>query len=142
LGSSGGWWLKSTGFYDCVCQLRQVDLEAFFFSQVVATLLKPTASGFQPNGTNKLSPIYLSHTAKIASHTRFPISLLTDQHNQLVSFQAAFERPEWTLTFGDHNITIQFHLMQVSASFLSSFRRQTLNLVPKSVFLFFWCFSL
>ncbi|KAJ7359970.1 hypothetical protein DFH08DRAFT_801726 [Mycena albidolilacea] len=40
--------------------------------------------------------------------------------DRLISLQAAFVRPEWTLVFVDHNVMIQFHLMQVSASFLPS----------------------
>ncbi|KAJ7700953.1 hypothetical protein B0H16DRAFT_1902854 [Mycena metata] len=41
-------------------------------------------------------------------------------HGCLISLQAAFVCPEWTLVFVDHQVFIQFHLMQLSDSFLPS----------------------
>ncbi|KAJ7017454.1 hypothetical protein C8F04DRAFT_1156071, partial [Mycena alexandri] len=38
---------------------------------------------------------------------------------RVISIQAAFVRPQWTLVFVDHNVMIQFHLM-LSQSFLPS----------------------
>ncbi|KAJ7754068.1 hypothetical protein B0H16DRAFT_1833192 [Mycena metata] len=49
----------------------------------------------------------------------------------LISIQAAFVRPEWTLVFVDHNVMIQFQLMQVSESFLPS------DLTPTSKVIFY-----
>ncbi|KAJ7323306.1 hypothetical protein DFH08DRAFT_969375 [Mycena albidolilacea] len=40
--------------------------------------------------------------------------------NRLISIQAAFIRPDFTLVFVDHNVMIQFHLMRMSDSFLPS----------------------
>ncbi|KAK7001646.1 hypothetical protein R3P38DRAFT_3326957 [Favolaschia claudopus] len=45
---------------------------------------------------------------------------------QLISIQAAFIRPKWTLVFVDHNVMIQFHLMRLSDDF------QPADLNPKS----------
>ncbi|KAJ7185883.1 hypothetical protein C8R46DRAFT_1289221 [Mycena filopes] len=39
---------------------------------------------------------------------------------RLISLQAAFVRPKWTLVFVDHNVMLQFHLMQASSSFVAS----------------------
>ncbi|KAJ7020491.1 hypothetical protein C8F04DRAFT_1196534 [Mycena alexandri] len=48
--------------------------------------------------------------------------------DRLISIQAAFIRPEYTLLFVDHNVMIQFHLMQMRAAFTSR------DLVPTSEF--------
>ncbi|KAJ7035751.1 hypothetical protein C8F04DRAFT_1341690 [Mycena alexandri] len=48
--------------------------------------------------------------------------------DRLISIQAAFIRPEYTLLFVDHNVMIQFHLMQTRAAFTSR------DLVPTSEF--------
>ncbi|KAF8190357.1 hypothetical protein K438DRAFT_2018693 [Mycena galopus ATCC 62051] len=47
---------------------------------------------------------------------------------RLLSLQAAFIRPEYTLLFVDHNVLITFHLMQMAPSFTSR------DLRPGSVF--------
>ncbi|KAJ7490481.1 hypothetical protein FB451DRAFT_1361348 [Mycena latifolia] len=36
----------------------------------------------------------------------------------VISIQAAFIQPIWTLVFADHNVIIQFHLMQFSGNFV------------------------
>ncbi|KAJ7754054.1 hypothetical protein B0H16DRAFT_1833154 [Mycena metata] len=49
----------------------------------------------------------------------------------LISIQAAFVRPEWTLVFVNHNVMIQFQLMQVSESFLPSDLTPTSKIWPR-----------
>ncbi|KAJ7479662.1 hypothetical protein FB451DRAFT_1239519 [Mycena latifolia] len=39
-------------------------------------------------------------------------------HEHLVSIQAAFIRPKWTLIFVDHNVFMTFHLMQARRPFI------------------------
>lgn len=52
----------------------------------------------------------------------------------LISIQAAFIRPKWTLVFVDHNVMIQFHVMQASHTFEPS------QLAPgSSVCIYFAC---
>lgn len=38
--------------------------------------------------------------------------------DRVISIQAAFIRPDYTLVFADHNVMIQFHLMRVTDSFV------------------------
>ncbi|KAJ7180197.1 hypothetical protein C8R43DRAFT_941880 [Mycena crocata] len=40
--------------------------------------------------------------------------------DRIISIQAAFIRPDWTLIFVDHNVMIQLHLMQMSSTFTSA----------------------
>ncbi|KAJ6556765.1 hypothetical protein DFH09DRAFT_1164444 [Mycena vulgaris] len=42
------------------------------------------------------------------------------KEGHIISIQAAFIRPKWTLVFVDHNVLITFHLMQASPAFLPS----------------------
>ncbi|KAJ6469536.1 hypothetical protein DFH09DRAFT_1111147 [Mycena vulgaris] len=42
------------------------------------------------------------------------------KEGHIISIQAAFIRPKWTLVFVDHNVLITFHPMQASPAFLPS----------------------
>ncbi|KAJ7159319.1 hypothetical protein C8R43DRAFT_1234061 [Mycena crocata] len=46
--------------------------------------------------------------------------------DRIISIQAAFIRPKWTLIFVDHNVMIQLHLMQMSSVFTRA------DIAPKS----------
>ncbi|KAJ7801804.1 hypothetical protein B0H14DRAFT_3782432 [Mycena olivaceomarginata] len=50
--------------------------------------------------------------------------------NRVISIQAAFIRPDYTLVFADHNVMIQFHLMRVTDSFVPADLNPHSNIWP------------